>query len=90
MGALTDSTTRVIVQGITGTAAAHHTASMLAYGTSIVAGVRPGGAGQEVRPPGGRGHILALQKRRGAGGARRAAPGGGPALGVAGSVRRFS
>jgi succinyl-CoA synthetase alpha subunit len=40
--------THVLVQGITGGMARHHTQNMLAYGTKIVAGVRPGAAGQEV------------------------------------------
>lgn len=40
--------TRIAVQGITGTAARHHTENMMAYGARIVAGVRPGAAGQEV------------------------------------------
>ncbi|MCB2190575.1 MAG: succinate--CoA ligase subunit alpha [Deltaproteobacteria bacterium] len=40
--------TKVLVQGITGSAARHHTSNMLAYGTKIVAGVRPGAGGQEV------------------------------------------
>ena len=40
--------TQVLIQGITGTAARHHTENMLAYGTRIVAGTRPGAAGQEV------------------------------------------
>ncbi|HWU37609.1 MAG TPA: CoA-binding protein, partial [Candidatus Acidoferrum sp.] len=35
--------TQVLVQGITGGAARHHVENMLAYGTPIVAGVRPGG-----------------------------------------------
>lgn len=34
--------TKVVVQGITGKAAMHHTNQMLEYGTSIVAGVTPG------------------------------------------------
>lgn len=34
--------TKVVVQGITGKAAMHHTKQMLEYGTSIVAGVTPG------------------------------------------------
>jgi succinyl-CoA synthetase alpha subunit len=40
--------TRVLVQGITGNEGRFHTASMLSYGTKIVAGVRAGKAGQEV------------------------------------------
>lgn len=48
MGALIGASTRLVVQGITGTAAAHHTATMLEYGTKIVAGVRPGAAVDDV------------------------------------------
>jgi len=48
MGVLVDSSTRVLVQGITGTAAQHHTQRMLEYGTNIVAGMRPGAGGTEV------------------------------------------
>lgn len=48
MSVLVDEKTRVLVQGITGTAAQHHTELMLQYGTQIVAGARPGAAGQKV------------------------------------------
>lgn len=37
--------TKVIVQGITGRAASHHTNQMLAYGTKLVGGVSPGKGG---------------------------------------------
>ncbi len=40
--------TRVLVQGITGNEGRFHTASMLGYGTKIVAGVTPGKGGQQV------------------------------------------
>ena len=40
--------TKVLIQGITGKAAQHHTMNMLAYGTDIVAGTRPGAGGQMV------------------------------------------
>lgn len=40
--------TKVIVQGITGSAGKDHTASMLEYGTKIVGGVTPGRGGTEV------------------------------------------
>jgi succinyl-CoA synthetase alpha subunit len=40
--------TRLLVQGITGKAAGHHTRLMLDYGTTVVAGARPGAGGQEV------------------------------------------
>jgi succinyl-CoA synthetase alpha subunit len=39
---------RVIVQGITGNEGRFHTASMLGYGTEVVAGVTPGKGGQQV------------------------------------------
>ncbi|MFC2016321.1 succinate--CoA ligase subunit alpha [Chloroflexota bacterium] len=39
---------KVIVQGITGTEGRFHTASMLRYGTKIVAGVTPDKGGQEI------------------------------------------
>jgi len=48
MSIIAFSTTQILVQGITGTAARHHTQNMLAYGSKIVAGVRPGSGGQEV------------------------------------------
>ena len=48
MGVLVNENTRVIVQGITGRAGSRHTKTMLEYGTKIVAGVRPGAAGEEV------------------------------------------
>ena len=48
MSILINSQTRVLVQGITGNAASHHTRLMLEYGTQIVAGVRPGAGGTEV------------------------------------------
>ena len=41
-----DQNTKVIVQGITGSEGAYHTARMLAYGTQIVGGVTPGKGGQ--------------------------------------------
>jgi succinyl-CoA synthetase alpha subunit len=48
MSMLVGPETRVLVQGITGSAARHHTELMLDYGTKVVAGVRPGAGGQEV------------------------------------------
>lgn len=48
MSILINSKTRVLVQGITGTAARHHTKLMQEYGTNLVAGVRPGAGGTEV------------------------------------------
>ncbi|MDR3116954.1 MAG: succinate--CoA ligase subunit alpha [Puniceicoccales bacterium] len=46
MGILVDGTTRVLVQGISGRAATFHLHRCLAYGTRVVAGVRPGKGGQ--------------------------------------------
>ncbi len=48
MSVLVDPDTRVLVQGITGNAARHHTELMLEYGTNIVAGMRPGAGGTRV------------------------------------------
>jgi succinyl-CoA synthetase alpha subunit len=45
MAILVDSNTRVVCQGITGSAGAFHCAQMLAYGTKLVAGVTPGKGG---------------------------------------------
>ena len=48
MAILVDKKSRVIVQGITGTAGQFHTERMLKYGTKIVAGTSPGKGGQKV------------------------------------------
>lgn len=48
MSILINKNTRLLVQGITGEAAQHHTKNMMQYGTNIVAGVRPGSGGTEV------------------------------------------
>lgn len=48
MSILIDETSRVIVQGITGTAGRFHTERMLAYGTNIVGGTSPGKGGEVV------------------------------------------
>lgn len=40
--------TKVVVQGMTGNEGRFHTASMLEYGTKVVAGVRPGKGGQVI------------------------------------------
>jgi len=45
MSILVDKKTRVVVQGITGSAGAFHTGQMLGYGTKVVAGVTPGRGG---------------------------------------------
>ncbi len=49
MSVLVDKDTKVVVQGITGTAASFHTENMLNYGTKIAAGVRPGAGGKSVK-----------------------------------------
>jgi len=46
MAILVDKDTRLLVQGITGSAGAFHTEQMLAYGTNVVAGVTPGRGGE--------------------------------------------
>ncbi len=45
MSILVDRNTRVVVQGITGSAGSFHTEQMLAYGSKVVAGVTPGRGG---------------------------------------------
>jgi malate-CoA ligase subunit alpha len=45
MSILIDRNTRVLVQGFTGDKATFHSAEMIAYGTTIVAGVTPGKGG---------------------------------------------
>ena len=47
MSILLDDTTRVVVQGITGSEGTFHTKRNLAYGTKVVAGVTPGKGGQK-------------------------------------------
>ncbi|MEQ1500681.1 MAG: succinate--CoA ligase subunit alpha [Myxococcota bacterium] len=46
MSILVDRNTRVITQGITGSAGAFHTKQCIAYGTTVVGGVVPGKGGQ--------------------------------------------
>lgn len=48
MSILLDSSTRVLVQGITGSIGSTQTKWMLEYGTNIVAGVTPGRGGKDV------------------------------------------
>jgi succinyl-CoA synthetase alpha subunit len=47
MSVLVDKSTRLVVQGITGTAGAFHTRQCMEYGTKVVAGVTPGKGGQK-------------------------------------------
>ena len=53
MAIFLDSTSRVIVQGMTGSEGMKHTTRMLTSGTTIVGGVNPRKAGQVVTFPGG-------------------------------------
>src|ERR1700751_1615618 len=46
MSVLVDTNTRLVVQGITGSAGAFHTRQCMDYGTNVVAGVTPGKGGQ--------------------------------------------
>src|SRR5467141_5283551 len=46
MSILVDKSTRLLVQGITGSAGAFHTRQCMEYGTNVVAGVTPGKGGQ--------------------------------------------
>src|SRR5438132_13641577 len=46
MSILLDRSTRVVVQGITGSEGTFHARRNLAYGTNVVAGVTPGKGGQ--------------------------------------------
>jgi succinyl-CoA synthetase alpha subunit len=48
MSILINNDTRLLVQGITGNEGMFHTAQMVAYGTNVVAGVRPGKGGEWV------------------------------------------
>jgi succinyl-CoA synthetase alpha subunit len=45
---LVDKNTRLLVQGVTGREGSFHTGQMVEYGTNVVAGVTPGGAGKSV------------------------------------------
>lgn len=45
MSILVDKSTRVVIQGITGSEGTFHTARMVEYGTDVVAGVTPGKGG---------------------------------------------
>lgn len=48
MSILIDKNTRLLVQGITGNEGLFHTSQMVAYGTTVVAGVTPGKGGEWV------------------------------------------
>ena len=49
MSIIVNEQSRVVVQGITGREGRFHTASMLDYGTKVVAGVTPGKTGEKQR-----------------------------------------
>jgi succinyl-CoA synthetase alpha subunit len=55
MSILVDSNTKLIVQGITGSAGTFHAGQCQDYGTQIVAGVTPGRGGQTWKNPSGKG-----------------------------------
>lgn len=48
MAIFADSSTRIVVQGITGQEGQFHTRQCVAYGTNVVAGVTPGKGGQKM------------------------------------------
>ncbi|CAN5872154.1 succinate--CoA ligase subunit alpha [soil metagenome] len=48
MSILVNAETRLLVQGITGKEGSFHTIQMVEYGTNVVGGVTPGGAGKHV------------------------------------------
>src|SRR5262252_4396863 len=48
MAVLVDESTRLVVQGLTGTEGRFHGLRNRAYGTNVVAGVTPGKGGQDV------------------------------------------
>ena len=48
MSILVDSSTRLLVQGITGREGSFHTTQMVEYGTNVVGGMTPGGKGKTV------------------------------------------
>jgi len=47
MSVLVNKDTRLVVQGITGSAGSFHTTQCMDYGTNVVAGVTPGKGGQK-------------------------------------------
>ena len=47
MSVLVNKDTRLVVQGITGSAGSFHTTQCMEYGTNVVAGVTPGKGGQK-------------------------------------------
>ena len=47
MAIFVDNNTKVLVQGITGSAGSFHAMQMISYGTAVVGGVTPGKGGQK-------------------------------------------
>jgi len=58
MSILVNKNTRVVVQGITGSAGSFHAKQCIAYGTQIVAGCTPGRGGETFEAPGPDGKTL--------------------------------
>jgi succinyl-CoA synthetase alpha subunit len=54
MAIFIDSSTKLLVQGITGRDGSFHTYQMMEYGTTVVGGITPGKGGQRFAGPGGR------------------------------------
>ena len=57
MGILVNNDTKVIVQGITGSAGTFHAGKCMDYGTQIVGGVTPGRGGETWENPSGKGSV---------------------------------
>ncbi len=55
MSVLVGKDTRLLVQGITGSAGGFHAKQMIEYGTQVVAGVTPGRGGEKFETPGANG-----------------------------------
>ena len=61
MTSLIDKNTRLVVQGITGSAGAFHAKNCMDFGTNVVAGVTPGKGGQLVRSAGVMAQLMAKE-----------------------------
>src|ERR1043165_939535 len=83
MSVLVDKNTRLVVQGITGSAGAFHTRQCMEYGTNVVAGVTPGKGGQEFenKSP-GFGHRLGTRQQTGCNASMIFVPAAGAADGI--------
>ncbi len=60
MAILVDRNTRVVVQGITGSAGSFHTTQCIAYGTQVVAGCTPGRGGESFEAVGPNGEKVVV------------------------------